>query len=66
MHHLYFRDHRVEIPLYTHVYEMLYLIKFSHIFLSDEMLYFYGISSLLFIYVSILAFIHTVQQSHKA
>ena len=58
----------VEIPLYTHVYEMLYLMIFSHIVLSDEMLYFYGISSvyLLFIYVSIPAFILTVQQSHKA
>ena len=45
---------------------MLYLMNFSHIVLSDEMLYFYGISSLLFIYVSIRAFILTVQQSHKA
>ena len=51
-----------------YVYEMLYLINFSHIGLSDEMLYFYGISyvSSLFIYVSIPAFILTVQQSHKA
>ena len=45
---------------------MLYLMIFSHIVLSDEMLYFYGILSLLFIYVSIPAFILTVQQSHKA
>ena len=45
---------------------MLYLMNFSHIVLSDEMLYFYGILSLLFIYVSIPAFILTVQQSHKA
>ena len=45
---------------------MLYLMNFSQIVLSDEMLYFYGISSLLFIYVSIPAFILTVQQSHKA
>ena len=45
---------------------MLYLMNFSHIVLSDEMLYFYVISSLLFLYVSIPAFILTVQQSHKA
>ena len=45
---------------------MLYLMNFSHIVLSDEMPYFYGISSLLFIYVSIPAFILTVQQSQKA
>ena len=44
---------------------MLYLMNFSHIVLSDEMLYFYGISSLLFIYVSIPAFILTVQQSRN-
>ena len=41
-------------------------MNFSHIVLSDKMLYFYRISSLLFIYVSNLAFILTVQQSHKA
>ena len=45
---------------------MLYLMIFSHIVLSDEMLYFYDISSLLFIYVSIPTFILTVQQSNKA
>ena len=43
-------------------------MNFSHIVLSDVMLYFYDISSvsLLLFYVSILVFIPTVQQSHKA
>ena len=42
---------------------MLHLMNFSHVVLSNEMLYFYGIASvsLLFIYVSIPAFILTVQ-----
>ena len=58
---LYFRDHRVEIPLYTHVYEMLHLMNLSHIVLSDEMstVFLWHLICIFIVYLCFHSVIHT-------